>query len=187
MSTSTEPIVRIRLTPAQVRETLDLVDRTAEVVDAADKRRHARWRFRLPGPMRMACVRDGGHTIYELAPRDLSVQGLAGLVGGFLHTGTVCMLSVPMLDGERFRLSGTVRVCKHVAGAIHEVGIELADPVDVSCFVEQVKEEVAPTQALLAELQRCADRLGMLAREGAPWADLRKSVREIQQLTGGGA
>lgn len=184
MPVTDDTIVRIRLTPARLRQALDLMDQTSEVVAGSEKRRHARCRFRLQQPMRMACAREGGRAIYEASPRDISPMGMAVLVGAFIHSGTPCVMSVPMLDGERLQLGGAVRACKHVAGAIHEVGIEFVEAVDIGCFVEETAAEEAPTPALLAEIERCADKLAMLARGGAPWTDMRGAVREIQRLAG---
>lgn len=182
-----DAIVKIRLSAAQVRQTLDLLDRTGEVVAGSEKRRHTRRRFRLAQSMRMACAREGGHAVYETWPRDISAKGLAALVGAFIHPGTDCVMSVPMLDGERLRLGGRVRACKHVAGAIHEVGIEFAESVDVLCFVHAEAAEPDPTPAVLADIERCANTLALLARNGAPWVDMRAAIREIQDLSGGRA
>ena len=66
--------------------------------------------------------------VRRVTPRDASL-----IHGGFVHTGTVCLLRLPGFEGS---IRGSVAECRHVQGMLHEVDVQF----DSSTKVEIVQK-----------------------------------------------
>lgn len=187
MSSEQNTTVRLRVPADQIAAAIGLLDRAGEVLAESAKRRHPRVRFTLPSPLLMSCRRVDRVAVYEIAARNLSAHGLGGLVGGFIHPGSECWLTVPTSTGEQVKVEGTVKWCRHVSKSIHEIGIQSAEPIDLSRFVAQSalggKAEVsARSSDLHLFLRKHASQLLLHSRNEASLSDIKKTVRDIQRL-----
>lgn len=71
-------------------------------------------------------------TRFVARSHDVSPDGIGLLYGGYMHSGTRCL--VTMINQRRYGLSvkGTIVRCRHVRGNIHEIGIKFDQQVDLA-------------------------------------------------------
>lgn len=115
-------------------------------------RQEIRYPYRPAYLVKMKVMQPCGGVNYLLVrPRNLSVQGLGILHGGFLHPGTLCELELQTLSGETQRVKGKVRHCKLFTRHVHIIGICLREPLVLSEYlapevIEAFEQQAAPSQ-----------------------------------------
>ncbi|MBL9031760.1 MAG: response regulator [Phycisphaerae bacterium] len=97
----------------------------------AHKRETHRWPFPSQG-IRIAMNQPGGsESSLYYACRNLSSGGLGVLHSAYVHPGTTCTVYLPMPNRGEHPIEGTVVRCRHVRGAVHEVGIRFKESIKV--------------------------------------------------------
>jgi CheY-like chemotaxis protein len=86
--------------------------------------------------------------------RNLSAGGMAFFHGGFLHPGTVCKIALRKRDGAVFAVAGMVVNCRHVEGAVHEVGLKFDQRIEPELFLESrgISSDNVPTSLAVPNL-----------------------------------
>ncbi len=147
----------VRISDDERRRLLDELDRAqtvaSEDVSPDDSRRRDRRYTYRPGSISIAVEQPGGvTTCLSVSPRNISAGGVAFLHGGFLYTGSQCMLRLrPELE-ETMETGGEIVNCRHIQGLLHEVSVKFDRPIDPSLFVqidesqEAALSEQAPPQ-----------------------------------------
>jgi len=126
----------LRLPDGEAEHILDTCDEQNCAPGDKDHRTNARHRFRAEAGIMVAVCQPGGSVIrYTVMPRNLSTTGVAFLHGGFLHTGTSCLVSLPTLDAEWVNAIGQIVRCQHLRANIHEIGVLFRDPIDLDHFL----------------------------------------------------
>jgi CheY-like chemotaxis protein len=127
---------RLRKRPAEVDQVLDSLEAASESPRTRDLRQGARFRYRIQA-MRLEAHLPSGETRCYLSPtRNISRLGLSALIGHFVYPGTTCGLHLATLDGRIVLARGTIVRCRYLlgTGCLHEIGIQLAQPVDLGRF-----------------------------------------------------
>ncbi|UCD76725.1 MAG: response regulator [Phycisphaerales bacterium] len=94
------------------------------------KRKHRRYSYRTLDVAMSIVHPGGGQSRLLVTSRNLSAGGIAFLHGGYLHAGSECTLALMRRDGTPICLAGTVRHCRHLQGACHEVGVQFSHEID---------------------------------------------------------
>ena len=127
---------RLRKRPAEVDQVLDSLETAAVSPLTRDLRQSTRFRYRIQA-MRLEAHLPSGETRYYLSPtRNISRFGLSALIGHFVYPGTTCCMHLATLDGRIVLSTGTIMRCRYLlgTGCLHEIGIQLAQPVDLGRF-----------------------------------------------------
>ncbi len=133
----------LRLSQRELKEILDTLEPDKAFNDADSQRRSRRWG--LAGKKILVTIVDesGNQQHFVSAARDLSSGGLAFLHGGFLHTGTSCLVTVPTADPSQSQtVRAKVRRCRHLQKHLHDIGVEFEHAVDPRGFVDFGDEHV---------------------------------------------
>jgi CheY-like chemotaxis protein len=116
---------------------------------------------------RMQCkvYHPGGSAISRtVMARDLSASGLSFLSDGFLHKSTRCQFTITTLDGSWIEVEGAVVRCRYVSNHIHEIGVALAQPIDVS---RMLRDEFSASVLLVDDSADFANLIShMLVKRG---------------------
>ena len=73
---------------------------------------------------------DGFVSSFLVYGRNLSSDGMSLLHGGYVHPGTMCRVILPHVSGAGKVVEGTVRHCRLVRDACHELGLQFDDTID---------------------------------------------------------
>ncbi len=127
----------VPLPEAKITELLDHLDmqepQGGRRVDA--RRQVRRHPFRHPA-VRLTVVHPGGSVARFAVPtRDISDKSISFLHGGYLHTGTHCVLDLPALSGNDIAIEGAVVRCDHLLGAVHQVAVLFYQAVDIKLLI----------------------------------------------------
>ncbi len=134
------PVGRLNSINAEGRS-LDALMDALEQRGGGGQRVFARWPFRIPSmPVRLTHP-GGTQTEIRLACRNLSAGGASLLHNGFLYPDTPAALVLPRLNGPPVVVPGRVVRCRHVAGVIHELGIQFQRSIDLREHLAQDPEE----------------------------------------------
>ena len=106
---------------------------------AGRERRHeSRFAYRRDSKLVVTIFHPGGSTVrYAVKPRNLSVNGVSFLHGGFLHLGTQCVVSLESRDGKRVNAIADVVRCVFHKRTVHEIGLKFRASVDLRRFLSQ--------------------------------------------------
>jgi len=133
----------LRLTQRELRDLLLSLQPDKSYDETASRRRARRWG--LGGMKILITLLDdaGNQQHYVSAARDLSSAGLSFLHGGYLHTGTACLVTIPTTDdSQSHTVRATVRRCRHLQKHLHDIGVEFAYAVDPRWFLDFGDEHV---------------------------------------------
>lgn len=111
------------------------MDARAQSPSGSERRRAPRYLYHRG--LVVVHLRQPGSTASEpyLVPtRNLSKTGVAFLHGGFIHSGTECVMHLITRDGAWQSVPGQVVRCRFVESNIHEVGVQFTDPIELSKF-----------------------------------------------------
>ena len=81
---------------------------------------------------------------YLVRCRNISSGGAAFLHGAYVHPGTPCTLTLLKRDRSGIRFGATIARCQHVAGHVHDIGVQ---------FDELLEEQVLPFEDSDVEAQ----------------------------------
>jgi CheY-like chemotaxis protein len=113
---------------------LDQIDRPGPGA-AAKRRAYVRFEFRCLSVRLDILQKDGSAPSVLVATRNLSAGGLSILHSAYAHQDAEVIIHLPDLTGQVVPLRGVVRMCRHVQGVIHEVGVQLAEQIDPRRFI----------------------------------------------------
>jgi CheY-like chemotaxis protein len=129
----------LRLTDRDSNKLLQALDRRGTNYQGLDRRGSPRHPYR-PGSVSIEIIHPGGSTGQFLdLTRNLSKTGISLLHGGFVYTGTKCIVNLRTIDNEELTAAGGVVRCQHIQGHIHELGIHFDEPIDLTLFVEGIE------------------------------------------------
>ena len=131
----TERMDSLRLSPAQVRELHNGLDRLRRADVERELRDNDRFSYRPAEPVGVEIVHPGGSVMrFAVQPRDLSSSGMGFLHGGFIHPGSTCSVELSDKEDKPILARGTVARCRMIKGRVHEVGIAFDERVELEMF-----------------------------------------------------
>ncbi|MEM8835553.1 MAG: PilZ domain-containing protein [Planctomycetota bacterium] len=94
----------------------------------------------------------GGIQRWLVAPRNLSAGGIGFVYKGFLHHGTLCVVTMGANSGEITRVTGEVVACRLLKAPIHEVGVRFHEKIDPAAFcdertMKQIEQRIRKAEA----------------------------------------
>ncbi len=165
----------LRLTDAEHAKLQDESDQNPGTAKAAA----ARARFPRGTTIRVEMTYNDGTRAHLLAPgRDLSEDGIGIFHNSYVHTGIACNVTLRTVDGEAVMRTGRVRRCIHLRGAVHEVGIQFDQILDMSLFVSGTLVNSAQGPDYHAAGAAVTELQGLVSRR-APEAMIRVKVAEL--------
>ena len=127
----------LRLSDDELKALLDDLD-GAEGPDSPDRRNAPRYRFRdYHCVFRLKQPGDASTTPFLAATRNLSVHGMSLIHGGFVHTGSRCVVQLISIHGSWENVSGVVVECRHFQDSIHEVRIVFDNGIDPGMYCSE--------------------------------------------------
>lgn len=84
--------------------------------------------------MRLRDQTTGAWTTYLVKPRTIHEHGMTFLHGSYVHRGVRSDVLLRDATGQAAQLGGTVAMCRHVCGRIHEVVTTFERPIDLRSF-----------------------------------------------------
>lgn len=130
-STAT-PRNSINLDECSLRKLLDALD--SKKSQGSINRQFVRWPYRI-ATVELRINHDTGTSTVYVACRNLSAGGIAILHRAFLHSGTSVDVALPKVTGDRAYVTGKVVRCQHLAGTVHEIGIQFEKPIEAKDYV----------------------------------------------------
>lgn len=107
-------------------------------------RAHERFDFVAHGVPIVVGHPGGSSTRLTAYTRDISRTGVSFFYPGFLHSGTVCQLSLPTRSGRMHEVEATVKWCRLVKGRLHLCGASFKAPLDPGNFVRSAEPDEPP-------------------------------------------
>ena len=102
---------------------------------AAKRRAFVRFEYRCLSVRLDILQKDGAAPSVLVATRNLSAGGLSLLHSAYAHQGAEVLVHLPDLAGQFVPLRGVVRMCRHVQGVIHEIGLQFNQQIDPRQFI----------------------------------------------------
>ena len=126
-----------RLSPDEQAAILAELDAGVRSSAAGDRRAHRRLRYR-GRPVTIVLRQPGGSVdSFAVKPHNLGPGGLSFLHGTFVHTRSVCEITLRTVDQRDVAVPGRVVRCRLIRGRVHEVGVAFYRPIDVRRFVSE--------------------------------------------------
>ncbi|MCB9858752.1 MAG: response regulator [Phycisphaerales bacterium] len=149
-----ELIRTFRSQAPQINRLLDELDKQTERTDDG-RLKSPRFSYRKPAVLRLTNTRDNRSQAYLIAPRTLGSKMISFLFGGFVHANTPISVRLTTLYGAWTDHVGIVHDCRHVEANIHEVDLELNEPIDPAMYAAKAAQPrvlVAEDDALFQHL-----------------------------------
>lgn len=125
--------------PQVSKELLDRLDDAAlqllKIDSDRGRRAHARYRYRHADVRLVLSHAGGAQTTRSIWTRNISAGGLAFLDTQRPLAEARCRLILPGIDKKLHPVDGVVRSLRPIEGAICEVGVQFAEPVDLAVFI----------------------------------------------------
>lgn len=102
---------------------------------AAKRRAFVRFEYRCLSVRLDMLQKDGSAPSVLVATRNLSAGGISLLHSAYAHQGAEVAVYLPDLAGRIVQVRGIVRMCRHVQGIIHEVGVQFNQQIDPRQFI----------------------------------------------------
>ncbi|MGP1346772.1 MAG: response regulator [Phycisphaerales bacterium] len=135
MDRSDQVFNTLRLSSRDIQRVLEDLERRSLNDQAGIHRESRRWIMRTQRVI-VTVVREMNQRMhFVVAPRNLSRGGMAFLSGNYLHVGSKCFVTLRSFRGKGMVVPATVRRCQHLAGRLHDVGVEFDDRVDPQNFL----------------------------------------------------
>lgn len=119
---------------------LDILLDRLEAMDksgpSSSKRGFLRWPFRRASVLLKIIHPGGTEVALKLACRNISKGGMALLHSAFVHPGSHCVVSLPKRNNTIGEVKGVICRCIHRAGKLHELGIQFAQAVDLTEYID---------------------------------------------------
>lgn len=136
------PIETIKLSTREKKRLVEGVNAQSRSLGTTRKdQRQLRADFNIGEVIARIMLTNGMSILCSVIPRNISTQGLSFFHGRYVHPGCATILNLPTLAGHTAEVPGKVVRCRHVNGVLHELGVEFADPIDVSEFVTLNSQE----------------------------------------------
>lgn len=156
-------------------------------------RRSQRFNYRVSGGIRFTILpASQTETEFIADTVDLSAHGIGLLHAGFVHFQTPCKVELITLDGRKVTVAGAVKRCDCIVAPVHHVGVDFAQPVDITEFIQVVAADApaahaagqpGPTlAALLAELRSEIDQLAELVHKRSDSRVIMLKIRTLRLL-----
>lgn len=92
-------------------------------------RRSRRWSMQQQKAI-VTIIQDGGRRMnLVIVPRNLSAEGVGFFYGGFIHTGTKCVVTLRAINGRAVPHRGRIMRCIHKKDHLHEIGVLFEEPI----------------------------------------------------------
>jgi CheY-like chemotaxis protein len=132
-----QPVRTIRLDHERIAEILDRLDQACREVDQ-DMRSARRFPYRYKAlVVHMQQPGASAPEPYLVPTRDIAEGGASFLHGGYVHTGTRCLVQLITTAGTWTNVVATVARCRHVGGTVHEVGLKFDHEIDAALYSTQ--------------------------------------------------
>lgn len=133
----------IRLDDARVAEILARLDAT-DGGAAASKRGAERFPYRVTGCVVHIQQPGAASAVSYVVPtRNLSATGMSFLHGGFVHTGSTCMVQLITTHGTWEDVKAKVVRCNYIEGTLHEVGVRFDHEIKPGEFTDKARSYTA--------------------------------------------
>jgi len=99
------------------------------------KRRYARYPYWGNPIMIEMSQPSGSPTRLLYTARDISPGGIGVLHLAYTHLGTRCVVHLPKLNGSIDQILGTVVLCTHLQGTVHQIGLKFDHDIEVGEYV----------------------------------------------------
>ncbi len=127
----------LRLSARQTAAILDWMDGRTRPWTGPERRKSPRAPYRLISRVGVLLENEPkGQRTFALAPRNLGRMGVSLLHGKFVYGGTNCIIVLHGRNGQVMPARGKVVWCRLVTGRIHELGVELEEPIELKSYVE---------------------------------------------------
>lgn len=136
----------VRLSASEVDSILDQLDAAEERIKG-HLRQAPRFRYRNTIAVHMQQPGSAIQVAFRAPTRNISTGGLSLLHGGFVHSGTNCLVQLISVHGAWSDVGGVVTHCHYLEGRIHEVGLAFEQAIDPSDFTS----DAVRSSVLLAE------------------------------------
>lgn len=110
---------------------------------AAKRRAFVRFEYRSLSVRLDILQKDGAAPSVLVATRNLSAGGISLLHSAYAHQGAEVVVHLPDLKGQMHPVRGIVRMCRHVQGVIHEVGVQFDQQIDPRKFIQLSADDAA--------------------------------------------
>jgi hypothetical protein len=127
------PAVGMHIDDEVIGHILDKLDKIQ--TQEAFERGSERYQFRRRGVEVDVEHIGGTHARLRVWTRNISAGGISLLHGSFVHPGSRCEITLPLLDGQKQEVRGTVRWCRLLAGMVHELGVQFEQEWDMELFI----------------------------------------------------
>ena len=127
----------LRLSQRELHRVLDAIEARHGHEESHPQRRFLRRSFRHS--TLAARIRYEDRSVgpaFLVATKDVSRQGICLLHSSFMHKNVELIISLPNKSGGVVDMIGRVARCEHRGGIIHEIGVELAQPIDVTMVLD---------------------------------------------------
>lgn len=159
----------LSLSSDQLEAVLSECDRAERAYPNRQERAEPRAPYRTDRPIEATMWHPGGGVgRFLVHPIDLSRSGMSFLHGGFVHKGSLCMVSLLTRENTTIDVEGRVIWCRHCSGNCHAIGVQFIAQVDVRPFVDIEKFAGATAHIRAADLHRIVGRV--IAIESQPIA-----------------
>lgn len=141
---------QIRRSPEEVAEILDRLDATRQQRDPrGDRRLEPRYDFRASEVRVEIAPEQELPSLFQVASRNVSRDGLSILISRFIHPQTHCSLLIPRDAELPIEHRGRIVRCRYVVGSglIYEAGVQFTTPLDL----RTINCRSAPVRLLLID------------------------------------
>ena len=143
MTKKQDAINRVRISESMRVDLLNRMDShgNEDMASLAQNNRRADPRFEFRKSDTPAEIHHPGGSVTRVlvCMRNLSAGGAAFIYGGFLHPGSLVVLSLRSSDQSNQNLVGSVVGCRHVEGPYHEIRMTFEDRIDPRRYIEDAK------------------------------------------------
>lgn len=125
---------RTNMTDVERTRLLDKLDMADQQRGKSPRRATARLEYRVRDIPLSVNHAAGGFGRYIVQGRNLSSGGISLLHAGYLHNGTECRMALTLPRGGAKTLMGKVVFCRLAGGAMHEIGVQFSEKIDLDEF-----------------------------------------------------
>ncbi len=113
----------LRLSPRDLEQVLAELNRGRLAAHDTHRRGSRRWPCVFQRAVLTTFDRQLDRRHYSVMPRNISLNGMALVHGGYIHVGTACSVTLRTSEGEIRTLTGKVSRCQHLRAHLHDIGV----------------------------------------------------------------
>lgn len=125
-----QPFDTIRLNQREIESLLNVTERPTSSTPGSLRRRMRRWSLNGRRVVLTLAIEPSGYRNFISSARNLSSSGISVIHGGFVHTGTRCMISLRATDGGVVTANASIVRCRHMQKHLHDLGVRFDQPID---------------------------------------------------------